>query len=81
MPARTYLPRSRAYSATANKNVFSISGEGDYGNQGQLRVRGCSWSNGNSAFTAVAVSRIDLIAGGSSNFVTGSKFDLYGFGA
>jgi hypothetical protein len=68
-------------SLTSNKNVFSLSGEGDHGNQGQFRVRQCSWNNGGGSYTAAAATRIDLIAGGSSNFAANSTFQLYGFGA
>jgi hypothetical protein len=68
-------------SLTSNKNVFSLSGEGDQGNQGQFRVRQCSWNNGGASYTATAATRIDLIAGGSSNFAANSTFQLYGFGA
>jgi hypothetical protein len=68
-------------SLTSSKIVFSYSGEGDWGSVGQLRVRQCSWGNAGASFTATAVTRIDLIAGGSSNFVTNSTFQLYGFGA
>jgi hypothetical protein len=69
------------YSSTviANKNVHSWSGEGDFGNVGQFRIRQCSWCP--TTFTPAAVTRIDLIAGGSSNFTANSSFALYGYGS
>jgi hypothetical protein len=67
-------------SATSNKNIFSLSGNGDWGNVGQFRLRGCSWGAGGGSFTATAVTRIDLISG-NGNFVAASTFQLYGFGA
>jgi hypothetical protein len=67
-------------SSMSNKNVFSLSGNGDWGNVGQFRMRGCSWGAGGGSFTASAVTRIDLISG-NGNFVTNSSFQLYGFGA
>jgi hypothetical protein len=68
-------------ASTANKQVYSFSGEGDFGSVAGFRLRQATFSNANSSFTAIAVTRIDLIAGGSSNFSTGSTFQLYGFGA
>lgn len=68
-------------ASTANKQIYSFSGEGDFGSVAAFRMRQATFSNANSSFTAIAVTRIDLIAGASSNFSTGSTFQLYGFGA
>lgn len=68
-------------ASTANKQIYSLSGEGDFGSVAAFRLRQTTFSNANSSFTAIAVTRVDLIAGGSSNFSTGSTFQLYGFGA
>jgi hypothetical protein len=67
-----------ASTLAANKIAFSYSGSGDYGTVGQLRIRQGSWCP--TSFTPAAVNRVDLISG-SGNFVTGSRFEIYGFGS
>jgi hypothetical protein len=60
-----------AFSTTKNKTIRTLSGSADSNN---LRT----WLVSNAWFSTAAVTSITIVTNNGSNFVSGTRFSIYG---